>query len=59
LIRPGPGGEAAADQITRSYRWGIPSYTVSTLLALVSVPASVAMVGAMALFWLIPRGGAD
>jgi uncharacterized membrane protein len=51
-----PGAEAAAEQITRSYRWGIPSYTVSTLIALFSAPASLALVGAMALYWLIPRG---
>jgi uncharacterized membrane protein len=51
-----PGCEAAADQITKSYRWGIPSYTVATLLAPLSVPASVALVALMALYWLIPRG---
>ena len=51
-----PGCEAAADQISKSYRWGIPSYTVATLLALVSVPASVGLVAAMALYWLVPRG---
>jgi uncharacterized membrane protein len=51
-----PGCEEAAAQITKSYRWGIPSYTVSTLVAFASVPASLALVGALALFWLIPRG---
>jgi uncharacterized membrane protein len=54
-----PGLKAAADEITKSYRWGIPAYCVSTLLALISVPASVAFVGAMALYWLIPRGRAE
>ena len=51
-----PGREAAADQITRSYRLGIPMYVVSTLVALWSPIASVIVVGAIALFWLIPRG---
>jgi uncharacterized membrane protein len=54
-----PGREAAADEITRSYRLGIPMYTVSTLLALWEPIASVVVVGAIALFWLIPRGRAD
>jgi uncharacterized membrane protein len=53
-----PGREAAADEITRSYRLGIPMYTVSTLLALWSPVVSVIVVGAIALFWLIPRGRA-
>jgi uncharacterized membrane protein len=51
-----PGHEAAADEITRSYRLGIPMYTASTLVAVWSPMASVALVGAIALFWLIPRG---
>jgi uncharacterized membrane protein len=54
-----PGREAAAMQITRSYRWGIPSYTVSMLLALWKPLVGLALVGAMAIFWLIPRGQAD
>ncbi len=54
-----PGREAAADQISRSYRWGVPSYVVSTLLALWKPPAGLALVGAMALFWTIPRGRAE
>ena len=53
------GREAAAEQITRSYRWGIPSYTVSTLLALWRPIFGLALVGAMAIFWLIPRGQSD
>lgn len=51
-----PGCEDAAGQITRSYRWGIPSYTVTTLVALWNPVAALALVGAMAIFWLIPRG---
>ena len=54
-----PGREAAADEITRSYRLGIPMYTVSTLVALWNPLASVIIVGAIALYWLIPRGRAD
>jgi uncharacterized membrane protein len=53
------GREKAAEQISRSYRWGIPSYVVSTLLALWKPLAGLALVGAMALFWLIPRGRTD
>ena len=51
-----PGSESAADEIARSYRWGIPMYLASTLLALWEPMASVVMVGAIALFWLVPRG---
>ena len=54
-----PGREAAADEITRSYRLGIPMYTISLLVALWSPIASVILVGAIALYWLIPRGRAD
>jgi uncharacterized membrane protein len=54
-----PGRERAADEITRSYRLGIPMYTVSTLLALWEPIVSVIVVGAIALYWLIPRGRAD
>jgi len=50
------GYEAAAAEISRSYRYGIPAYTLTTLVAFVSAPVSIALVGAMALFWLIPRG---
>ena len=53
-----PGCESAADEITKSYRLGIPMYTVSTLVALWKPLASVVLVGAIALFWLIPRGRA-
>lgn len=53
-----PGCERAADEITKSYRWGIPMYAASTLLALWEPMASVVLVGAIALFWLIPRGRA-
>jgi uncharacterized membrane protein len=54
-----PGREAAAEEVTRSYRLGVPMYTVTTLVALWKPIASVVLVGAIALFWLIPRGRAD
>jgi uncharacterized membrane protein len=54
-----PGCEAAAARISRSYRWGVPSYVLSTLLALWRPAAGLALVGAMALFWLVPRGHVD
>jgi uncharacterized membrane protein len=54
-----PGRERAADEITKSYRWGVPMYTASTLLAFWKPIASVVMVGAIALFWLVPRGRAE
>ena len=53
------GCEDAAAQISRSYRWGIPSYAVATLLSWWSPVAGLALVGAMAVFWLIPRGQLD
>jgi uncharacterized membrane protein len=53
------GMEDAADEITRSYRLGIPMYAVSTLVALWQPLASVILVGVIALFWLFPRGRAD
>jgi uncharacterized membrane protein len=53
------GGEAAADQVSRGYRWGIPAYAVSTLLALWQPAAGLALVGAMAVYWLVPRGHVD
>jgi uncharacterized membrane protein len=50
------GSEEAADEITKGYRLGIPMYTVSTALAFWNANVSIAFVGAMALFWLVPRG---
>ena len=54
-----PGCEDAAAEVSRSYRYGIPAYTLTTIVAFFSVSASLALVGAMALFWLIPRGRVD
>lgn len=49
------GCEAEADKITRAFRWGIPGYVVATLLTFVSVPAGLALDGALAVFYLLPR----
>ena len=51
-----PGCEDAAAEVSRSYRYGIPAYTFTTIVAAFSVPTCLALVGAMALYWLIPRG---
>lgn len=50
------GSEAAAAVVTRRFRFGVPSYLAATLVALVSTPASLAIDGALALFYLLPTG---
>lgn len=49
------GAEAAAAEVTRRYRYGVPSYLAATLVAIVSVPASLAIDGALALFFILPQ----
>jgi uncharacterized membrane protein len=49
------GREAAAARVTRAFWPGAPSYLVATLAAFVSVPLSVGLNGAIALFYLLPR----
>lgn len=49
------GREAAAAQVTRGYWAGSPSYLIATLAALWSVPLSIALNGAIAFFYLLPR----
>jgi uncharacterized membrane protein len=49
------GSEAAASEVTRRYRYGVPSYLAATLVAIVSVPASLAIDGALALFFILPQ----
>jgi uncharacterized membrane protein len=49
------GREAAAAQVTRRYWAGSPSYLVATLAAFWSVPLSIALNGAIAFFYLLPR----
>lgn len=46
-----PGAQA----ITASFRYGPFTYVAVTLLALLSVPASVAASGALAVYWALPR----
>lgn len=50
------GSEEAAAVVTRRYRYGVPSYLAAALVALVSTPASLAIDGAVALFYLLPLG---
>ena len=50
-----PGQEAAARDVTRRYRYGVPSYLAATLVALASVPAGLAINGAIAVFYLLPQ----
>ena len=53
------GAEEAAADVTRRYRYGVPSYLLATLVAIGSVPASLAIDGALALFYVLPqRAGA-
>jgi len=49
------GCESAAAEVTRRFRYGIPSYLAATLVAIVSVPASLAIDAAVALFYVLPQ----
>jgi hypothetical protein len=49
------GCEDEADKITRAFRFGVPGYAIATLLTFVAVPASLAVDGALALYFLAPR----
>jgi uncharacterized membrane protein len=49
------GSERAAAEVTRRYRYGAPSYLVAALVAIVSVPASLAIDGALALLYILPQ----
>ena len=49
-----PGCEEAAAEVTRRYRYGVPTYLAATLVAVISVPASLAIDGALALFYILP-----
>jgi len=48
---------AEIQTITRAYSYGPPLYGLAFLLALVSVPASLAVDVGLALFWALPRRG--
>jgi len=50
-----PGSESAAAEVTRRFRYGIPTYLAATLAAFVSVPLSLAIDGGVALFYLLPQ----
>jgi uncharacterized membrane protein len=50
-----PGAEAAAAEVTRRYRFGVPSYLVATLVAIWSMPLSLAVDAALALLYILPR----
>lgn len=50
-----PGKEAAAEAVTRRFRWGYPSYLGATLAAFISVPLSLAIDAGLALLYLLPR----
>ena len=49
------GSERAAAEVTRRFRYGAPSYLAATLVAFVSVPASLAIDGALALLYILPQ----
>lgn len=51
----GAGFHDGADRITKAFRFGVPGYTVATLLTFVSIPAGLAVDGALAVFYLLPR----
>ena len=44
-----------ARQITNSFRFGPVTYLAATLIGLVSVPLSVALIGMLAVYWALPR----
>ena len=50
-----PGGEAAAAVVTRRYRYGVPVYLLATLVGIGSVPGSLAIDGALALYYILPQ----
>ncbi len=54
-----PSGHAAADQVSRRFWAGSPSYLIATLVGFKSVPAAIALDGALAVFYLLPRRAAS
>lgn len=49
------GGEAAAAEVTRRYRYGVPTYLAATLVAVWSVPVSLAIDAGLALLYVLPH----
>jgi uncharacterized membrane protein len=50
-----PGKEGAAAEVTRRYRYGVPTYLAAALAALWSVQLSLAIDGALALLYVLPH----
>lgn len=50
-----PGCETEAAEVTRRFRPGAPVYLLATLVALWSVPASLAIDAGLALLYILPR----
>jgi hypothetical protein len=50
-----PGCEAEAAEVTRRFRPGAPIYLMATLVALWSVPLSLAIDAGLALLYILPR----
>ncbi len=50
--------DARVRAITRAYRPGTFIYGLATATAFVSVPAALAIVAGLALFYILPRRGA-
>ena len=53
------GREATAAGVTRRYRFGVPSYLAAAVVAIWSVPLSLAIDGGLALLYLLPRKDAE
>ena len=49
------GSEKAADEVTRRFWAGSPSYLIATIVSFFSVPAGIALNGGIAAFYLLPR----
>jgi len=50
-----PGAEAQAEQVTRSYRYGVPVYALAAVVGFWSVPLSLAIDGALAFLYILPQ----
>jgi hypothetical protein len=50
-----PGSEVAAAEVTRRYRYGVPTYLAATLAAIWSVPLSLGIDAGLAVLYILPR----